>query len=296
MNSTNPAIEQIVTEITKAICNQVMEEAPARAAISPDPYRAVSAPASDLASRMDYTLLKADATEDQIAELCEEAVTYGFGAVCVNSAYAETAVRKLAGSAVKVSCVVGFPLGAAGTEAKAAEAVAAVRSGATDIEMVAHVGMIKSQNWAYFKQDVEGVMQAIAGRASLRVILETSLLNQEEKYKACMICRLIGVNGVKTSTGFSSSGATTADIHLMREAAGKAVQIVASGGIRTQAEAQALLQAGADRIGTGNGVAVLTGNGPTADSGGHVCIGCGACKQTASCPTGRVDIIVANNY
>ena len=302
-NPSNPSIEDIVSEITKAICEQMMNgSTPAASYSAPVPpaaprqnYAAGTA-MPGLAERVDYTLLKADATEDQVKELCEEAVTYGFGSVCINSAFTDIAVRNLAGTPVKVSCVVGFPLGAAGTEAKEAEAEAAVRSGAAFIEMVAHVGMIKSQNWAYFKKDIEGVKQAIAGKAGLRVIIETSLLSREEKFKACMICRLIGVDGVKTSTGFSSSGATTADIHVMREAAGDHLQIVASGGIRTQQEAQELLKAGADRIGTGNGVPVVTGQSPAKDSGGHVCIGCGSCKGTPSCPTGRVDIIVANNY
>lgn len=306
MNSTNPSnpsIEDIVSQITKAICGQIMKEnaVPASSFSSssiPAPGRAFSAGTAQpgLADRIDYTLLKADATEDQVKELCEEAAAYGFGSVCINSAYADIAVKQLAGTPVKVSCVVGFPLGAAGTEAKAAEAAAAVKSGAAVIEMVAHVGMIKSKNWAYFKNDIEGVKQAVAGKAGLRVILETSLLERDEKFKASMICRLIGVDGVKTSTGFSSSGATTADIHVMREAGGDKLQIVASGGIRTQQEAQELLKAGADRIGTGNGITVVTGRAPEKDSGGHVCIGCGSCKLTPSCPTGRVDIIVANNY
>ena len=303
-NPSNPSIEDIVSQITKAICGQIMNENTSAGVSFPSassamPRQSYSAGTAQpgLAERVDYTLLKADATEDQVKELCEEAAAYGFGAVCINSAFTDIAVKNLAGTPVKVSCVVGFPLGAAGTEAKAAEAAAAVKGGAAVIEMVAHVGMIKSQNWAYFKNDIEGVKQAVAGRARLRVILETSLLSRDEKFKACMICSLIGgVDGVKTSTGFSSSGATTADIHVMREAAGDKLEIVASGGIRTQQEARELLKAGADRIGTGNGIAVVTGRGPEKDSGGHVCIGCGSCKATPSCPTGRVDIIVANNY
>ena len=301
-NQSNASIEDVVSEITKAICSRIQNETvpaapPSPAAPAATPRQDVyTAPAQGLAERMDYTLLKADATEEQIKELCEEAVAYGFGSVCINSAFASIAAKHLAGTPVKITCVVGFPLGAAGTEAKAAEAAASIRDGAQIIEMVAHVGMIKSQNWAYFKSDIEGVRQAVAGRAQLRVILETSLLSRDEKFKASMICRLTGIDGIKTSTGFSGSGAATADIRVMREAAGDSLQIVASGGIRTQQEAQELFKAGADRIGTGNGIAVLTGRPTEKDSGGHACIGCGSCKLTPSCPSGRVDIIVANNY
>ena len=155
--------------------------------------------------------------------------------------------------------------------------------------------MIKSANWRYYKQDIEEVQRAVGGRAKLHVIIETSLLNDAEKFKACMICRLIGVDAVKTSTGFSAAGATTADIRLLREAAGGDLEVIASGGIHSQEEAEALLQAGADRIGTANGIAVVTGV-PAQDSSGHVCVGCGSCKQAGGCPTGRVDFIVANNY
>lgn len=248
-----------------------------------------------LAGRIGYTLLKADATEEQIAELCEDAVKYGFSTVCVNSAFVAEAARRLQHSSVGISSVVGFPLGAAGTQAKAAEAAEAVQNGASEIEMVAHIGMIKSANWRYYKQDIEEVQRAVGGRAKLHVIIETSLLNDAEKFKACMICRLIGVDAVKTSTGFSAAGATTADIRLLREAAGGDLEVIASGGIHSQEEAEALLQAGADRIGTANGIAVVTGV-PAQDSSGHVCVGCGSCKQAGGCPTGRVDFIVANNY
>ena len=284
------AIENVVaTEIAKAISRH-LADVPAGGQ--------VSAPAvcnTGLAGRISYTLLKADATEEQIAELCEDAVKYGFSTVCVNSAFVAEAAQRLRYSSVGISSVVGFPLRAAGTQAKVAEALEAVQNGASEVEMVAHVGMIKSGNWRYFKHDVEEVQRAVGGRARLHVIIETSLLNDAEKFKACMICRLIGADAVKTSTGFSASGATTADIRLMREAAGEDLEIIASGGIHTQEEAEMLLQAGADRIGTANGIAVVTG-APAQDSGGHVCVGCGTCRQAGGCPTGRVDFIVANNY
>ena len=285
----------VASEIAKVICEQLTGN-PSGMQTGSAPFPQPTGAGTEMAKRVDYTLLKADATEEQIAELCEEAVAYGFPTVCVNSAFVAEAARLLANSPVRVSSVIGFPLGAAGTQAKVAEAQEAVRNGAAEVEMVAHVGMIKSKNWRYFKQDVEEVKRAVQEQAKVHVILETSLLNDTEKFKACLICRLVGVDAVKTSTGFSSTGATTSDIHLMREAAGDAMQIIASGGIRTKEEAEQLLKAGADRIGTGNGIAVATGVSPAQDSGGHVCVGCGNCKLPAGCPTGRVDIIVANDY
>ena len=283
-------IENVVAaEIARAISRHLSEK-PAAALRS--------APVScdrELAGQIAYTLLKADATEEQIAELCEDAVAYGFSTVCVNSAFVAEAAQRLRGTSVGIASVVGFPLGAAGTQAKAAEAMEAVQNGASEVEMVAHIGMIKSGNWRYFKHDVEEVMRAAGGRAKVHVIIETSLLSDAEKYKACLICRLIGADAVKTSTGFSAAGATTANIRLLREAAGDDLKIIASGGIHSQEEARMLLQAGADRIGTANGIPVVTGI-PAQDSAGHVCVGCGTCRQAAGCPTGRVDFIVANNY
>ena len=284
------ALENVVaTEIAKAISRH-LTELPAGGQMS--------APVScnaGLAGKIGYTLLKADATEEQIAELCEDAVKYGFSTVCVNSAFVAEAAQRLRYTSVGISSVVGFPLGAAGTQAKAAEAAEAVQNGASEVEMVAHIGMIKSGNWRYYKNDIEEVQRVLGGRAKLHVIIETSLLNDAEKFKACMICRLIGVDAVKTSTGFSAAGATTSDIRLLREAAGTDLEVIASGGIHTKEEAEQLLQAGADRIGTANGIAVVTGV-QAQDSGGHVCVGCGTCRQAGGCPTGRVDFIVANNY
>ena len=284
------AIEKVVAEeIAKAISRHLMDM-PAGGQVSAPVFSNTG-----LAGKIAYTLLKADATEEQIAELCEDAVKYGFSTVCVNSAFVSEAAKRLQFTSVGISSVVGFPLGAAGTQAKVAEAVEAVQNGASEIEMVAHVGMIKSGNWRYYKNDIEEVQRALGGRARLHVIIETSLLNDAEKFKACMICRLIGVDAVKTSTGFSAAGATTSDVRLLREAAGEDVKVIASGGIHTQEEAEALLKAGADSIGTANGIAVVTGV-PAQDSGGHICVGCGSCRQAGGCPTGRVDFIVANNY
>ena len=284
------AIENVVAEeIAKAISRHLAEIPSGGQRIVP------AACDKELAGKIGYTLLKADATEEQIAELCDDAAAYGFSTVCVNSAFVEEAARRLQNTSVGISSVVGFPLGAAGTQAKAAEASEAVRNGASEVEVVAHIGMIKSGNWRYFKKDIEEVKEAVGGRAKIHVIIETSLLKDTEKFKACMICRLIGVDAVKTSTGFSSSGATTADVRLLREAAGKDLEVIASGGIRSKEDANRLLQAGADRIGTANGIAVVTG-APSQDSGGHVCVGCGSCRQAGGCPTGRVNFIVANNY
>ena len=304
-------IDNLVNVISKAIYKRVSEgtlemaaetPAPSVAPVSPAqsfsayPAAHAAVPGAALASRIDHTLLKADATEEQVIALCQEARSFGFSSVCVNTAYAPLAAGHLAGSGVTLSCVVGYPLGATSTESKIAEAQEAVRCGAASVEMVAHIGMIKSRNWNYVKTDIERVKQAVNGRAVLKVIIETALLSEEEKIKAGTISKLIGVDIVKTSTGFSSRGATTADVRLLREAVGSDVRIEASGGIRTAAEAEALLQAGADLIGTGNSISIVTGDVRAVDSGGHVCVGCGTCRQVGECPTGKVDVIVANNY
>ena len=210
-----------------------------------------------LAKYIDHTLLKPDATEAQIEQLCAEAREYGFASVCVNSCYASLAARLLAGSDVAVCCVIGFPLGAATTAAKAFEAADAAQNGATEIDMVINVGAAKDGRWDDVEADIAGVAAAIEGKALLKVIIETCLLTDGEKIEACRAAVRAGADFVKTSTGFSKAGATAADVALMRKTVGPEIGVKAAGGIRTCADAMAMIEAGASRIGASAGIAIL---------------------------------------
>lgn len=208
-----------------------------------------------LAGMIDHTLLKADATPEAVRRLCAEARQWRFASVCVNGSYVELAARELAGSGVKVCTVVGFPLGAASSAAKAAEARDAVERGADEVDMVLNVGRLKAGDDAYVRDDVAAVRKAADGR-TLKVILETCLLTDAEKERACRICKEAGADFVKTSTGFSSGGATEADVALMRAAVGPDRGVKASGGIRTRSDAERMIAAGASRIGASASVAI----------------------------------------
>ena len=209
------------------------------------------------AAMIDHTLLKPEATKEQVRTICEEAVKYGFHSVCVNSSFVYYCASLLKNTDVKVCTVIGFPLGAMSTAGKAAEAKAAVADGAGELDMVIHVGMIKSGDWDYVKQDIASVVEAADGQALVKVILETCLLTDEEKGKACRICLEAGADYVKTSTGFSSGGATVEDVALMRRTVGDKAGVKASGGIRTLADVKAMTRAGASRIGASAGVAIV---------------------------------------
>lgn len=215
----------------------------------------------DYAKMIDHTLLKPEASKEQIRKLCQEAEKYGFHSVCVNSSYVYFCAQLLKDTDVKVCTVIGFPLGAASTAAKAAEARAAVDDGAEELDMVIHVGMIKSGDWDYVKQDIVSVVEAAGGKALVKVILETCLLTDEEKEKACLICKEAGADFVKTSTGFSTGGATEEDVALMRKTVGADMGVKASGGIRSIEDAQRMVQAGADRLGTSSGIAIAEAAG-----------------------------------
>lgn len=208
-----------------------------------------------LAGMIDHTLLKADATPEAVRRLCAEARQWRFASVCVNGSYVELAARELADSGVKVCTVVGFPLGAASSAAKAAEARDAVERGADEVDMVLNVGRLKAGDDAYVRDDVAAVRKAADGR-TLKVILETCLLTDAEKERACRICREAGADFVKTSTGFSTGGATEADVALMRAAVGPDGGVKASGGIRTRSDAERMIAAGASRIGASASVAI----------------------------------------
>ena len=208
---------------------------------------------------IDHTLLKADATEAQIAKLCQEAKEHGFASVCINPGYVPEAAEALKGTDVRVCTVIGFPLGATSSEAKAAETADAIAKGAAEVDMVVNVGRIKSGNWDYVRSDIAAVVNAARGRALTKVIIETCLLTDDEKIRVCEIAKDAGADFVKTSTGFSTGGATAADIALMRKTVGPDMGVKASGGIHSTEEAIALIEAGASRIGASAGIAIISG-------------------------------------
>ena len=209
-----------------------------------------------IAAMIDHTLLKPEATPAQIEKLCAEAAEYHFASVCVNPVYIPLAARLLKGTGVKVCCVVGFPLGAIAPEQKAAEAASCAAMGAEELDMVIHVGAAKVGDWALVQRDIEGVVKA-AARHTVKVIIETCLLTDEEKVKACEAAKAAGAHFVKTSTGFSTGGATTHDIALMRKTVGPEMGVKASGGIRDYETAMAMIEAGANRIGASAGIAIV---------------------------------------
>lgn len=209
-----------------------------------------------IAAMIDHTLLKPEATQAQIEKLCAEAAEYHFASVCVNPVYIPLAARLLKGTGVKVCCVVGFPLGAIAPEQKAAEAASCAAMGAEELDMVIHVGAAKAGDWALVQRDIEGVVKAAAWH-TVKVIIETCLLTDEEKVKACEAAKAAGAHFVKTSTGFSTGGATTHDIALMRKTVGPEMGVKASGGIRDYETAMAMIEAGANRIGASAGIAIV---------------------------------------
>ncbi|MHB8896026.1 MAG: deoxyribose-phosphate aldolase [Candidatus Geothermincolia bacterium] len=206
---------------------------------------------------IDSTLLRPEATEREIVRLCEEAREYGFASVCTNSCYAETVRHVLTGSGVKTCVVVGFPLGAASTEAKVYEARYALRAGAEEIDMVMNIGALKGADPQRVEDDIGVVVEECAGKALVKVILECCLLDDNEKVEACEIAVAAGADFVKTSTGFGSGGATEHDVKLMKEAVTGHARVKASGGIRDLATAMEMIEAGADRLGTSNGAAIV---------------------------------------
>lgn len=210
----------------------------------------------NIAKMIDHTMLKADATSETIKRYCSEAKKYGFASVCVNTCYVPLAAQELKGSGVAVCCVVGFPLGAMMTSAKALETSEAVKAGAEEVDMVMNIGAMKEKDYDMVRDDIKAVVEASQGK-TVKVILETCLLTKEEIQKACEISVEAGADFVKTSTGFGTGGAVPEDVALMKQTVGDRAKVKASGGIRTQEEAHAMIEAGADRIGAGNGIALL---------------------------------------
>jgi len=212
-----------------------------------------------LAKTIDHTILKPDATAAQVLKLCDEAKEYGFASVCVNPSRIALAAEALKGTDVTPCCVVGFPLGAIPSESKAAETAVAVKNGAREIDMVINIGAAKDGDWALVEDDIAAV-KAACGPAKLKVIIETCLLTDEEKVKACLAAKSAKADFVKTSTGFSKAGATVQDVALMRKTVGPEMGVKAAGGIHNRAEAEAMLEAGATRIGASSGIAIVTGD------------------------------------
>lgn len=216
-------------------------------------------PKYELARWIDHTLLKPDATEAEIETLCKEAAEHSFASVCVNPINVAQSRKMLRGSKVKVCTVIGFPLGATFPEIKAAETRAAIENGAQEIDMVINVGALKSGNYDLVEKDIRAVVRA-SGRRVVKVILETCLLTDDEKIKACVLCKEAGADFVKTSTGFSKGGATVKDVALMRKVVGTKMGVKASGGVRSYEDACEMIQSGATRLGASASVAIV-GNG-----------------------------------
>lgn len=239
------------------------------------------APAS-MAKYIDHTLLKPNANLNDIKKLCDEAKENRFASICINTGYASYAAEQLSGSGVTLCVVVGFPLGACSTETKVYETLDAIRKGAREIDMVINVGMLKSRNLDFVLDDIRAVVKAASGSAIVKVIIETCLLTNEEKVIACQLSKQAGAAFVKTSTGFSTGGATVEDVKLMRETVGPHMGVKASGGVKNYDDAVAMIKAGANRLGTSSGVSIV--KGVTANAG-HTCVNCGRCK--AECPSGN---------
>ena len=208
---------------------------------------------------IDHTLLKADASQEQIETLIEEAKKYDFASVCVNPTWVSFAAQALKATDVKVCTIIGFPLGANTPELKAFETSDAIQNGANEVDMVINIGALKSRNFDLVERDIRAVVEAAKGTL-VKVIIETCLLTDDEKVKACQLAQKAGADFVKTSTGFSTGGATVADVALMRKTVGPNMGVKASGGARSYEDALAFIKAGATRIGASSGVAIMEGD------------------------------------
>jgi len=206
---------------------------------------------------IDHTLLKPDATRDDIIKLCDEAKKYGFYSVCVNPYYVPLAKEELKDSDVKITTVIGFPLGANMTEVKVYEAKKAIEAGADEIDMVINIAALKNKEYSIIENEIVSILNEIKGKAKLKVIIETCLLTEEEKIKMCEIALKTGVDFIKTSTGFSSGGATYEDVKLIKKVVGDKIGIKASGGIRTKEKAIKMIEEGATRLGTSSSLSII---------------------------------------
>lgn len=211
-----------------------------------------------LAKFIDHTLLKPEATSDQIKALCKEAIEYGFASVCINPCRVKLASELLKGTDVKVCTVIGFPLGAATPEVKAFETKNAIDNGASEVDMVMNIGAMKEKDYELVEKDIRAVVEAAGGKAIVKVILENCLLEKDEIKKACEICIRAGADFVKTSTGFNKSGATLEDVKLMKETVKDKAGVKAAGGIKDAITAKAMIDAGASRLGTSSSIKIVS--------------------------------------
>lgn len=214
--------------------------------------------AINIPSLIDHTLLKPEATEEMVENLCKEAIKFSFAAVCINPYFVKFAKKILKDSDVKLATVIGFPLGANTKEIKAMETKDAIKNGANEIDMVINIGALKNKDYGIVKEDIEAVVNEAKGKAKVKVIIETCLLTEEEKIKACELCLEAGADFVKTSTGFSTGGATIEDVKLMKSVVGNKMGIKASGGVRDMETAKKMVEAGATRLGTSSGVKIAS--------------------------------------
>ena len=270
-------INEIIRQVTEEICSKYGAQTQTPAA--GDGYTP-----ADMAKYIDHTYLKPEASVNEIRKICDEAKKYHCASVCVNPSYIQYVAQQLEGSGVTPCCVIAFPFGTSTPEAKAFEASDAASKGAREIDMVINVGAIKSGYWLLVKRDIEGVVNAVKGRAKVKVIIEACLLTDEEKVKACTVAKLAGAAFVKTSTGYSTGGATVEDVRLMRETVGPEMGVKASGGVRTYDDAVAMLKAGANRLGCSSTMKIVSG----VKEDEHKCVNCGNCKN--QCPSGNVEI------
>lgn len=218
---------------------------------------------------IDHTILKADASESEILKVCEEAKKYSFFSVCINPCWVTLAARELRGTEVKVCTVIGFPLGANSTETKMREASLAIRHGAQELDMVINIGALKSKNYAYVEEDIRAVVHSARAGILVKVIIETALLDDEEKIIACELAKRAGADFVKTSTGFGPSGAKAPDVALMRLVVGPEMGVKASGSVRDTQTAELMIRAGANRIGASASVAIVSKCGESRKSTGY---------------------------
>ena len=239
-------LDELIKRVTLEVCAKIEQEKSAPA------FSGQITPQAT-ARYIDHTLLKPEASIEQVKKVCDEAKQYKFASVCVNPSYIRYVAEQLRASGVTPCVVIGFPLGSSSPDIKAQETESVISYGAKEVDMVVNIGAIKSNNWKLVVDDISAVVKACRGRAILKVIIETCLLTDEEKVKVCSIAKEVGADFVKTSTGFSTDGATIEDVALMRKTVGPNVGVKASGGVKNYGDAVAMINAGATRLGTSSG-------------------------------------------
>lgn len=250
---------ELIDKITKEVMSRLEAKNTEHPEKSDKETTSPSFSKQELAGYIDHTLLKPESSKEQFDKLCDEAVKYNFYSVCVNSSWVPYVTKKLRGTGIKICAVVGFPLGAMDSRSKAFESRNAIDAGANELDMVLNIGALKSKDYKLVEEDIRAVKRVCRNSTVLKVIIETGLLTDDEKIIACEICKKAEADFVKTSTGFNGGGATVSDITLMRRVVGPDMGVKASGGIRDFNQAVSLIKAGANRLGCGSSIAVLTG-------------------------------------